>query len=210
MKKLLYCLILCVMGGVFFSGCAQKYYDNRATKIHDVNCYMYENYLNQETYKETFIAEAGGLASKFFPKYSEIDFNYKAIDFYIYGYDVNDTFSVYPDVTFVLELSFENSTDYQVLLDSINSEYKFLEEPIKDGWSYLMPVAEFELGAYDCKVVKYEEKFLHKVYPDSVQIVCTNESSLMIRYLYCYDADQDIINEKEFIKSIKLSTFCEW
>ena len=195
---------------MLFSGCIQKDFDRRATKIHDVNCYKNQSFLEQETYKSTFIAEAGRLSLSFFPKYSDIKFNYKEIDFYIYGYDVNDTFTVYPDVTFVLEFSFENSTDYQVLLDSINSEYKFLEEPIKDGWSYLMPVAEFELGAYDCKVVKYEEKFLHLVYPGTVQIVCINESSLTIRYLYCFDEDRDIINEKEFIKSIQLATFCDW
>lgn len=188
---------------IFLQACTT----GEAIQIHDSSIYKNNEYINLEEYQNTWLINAGNNASKFFPEYEDINFEYSSVDFYIYCNTVNDTFITFPDATLILELSFSDKESYDSAKENINNTYEYLKEPVKSTFSYEMPSGNFMIGSYDCFVIKNDKDR----YLKSFNTICYNEDELKIRYLYCYETDTDSISSiNQLVESIKQRTACDW
>lgn len=184
-----------ILGVIFFPS---KY----ETDINGIDIYINEDYADENDYDDPWIHKAGKLAKKFFPKYSEIDYNYKDVEFYLYSNNIG-----YPDTVLTLEIVFDNIDEYNFAKNDVNSQYEFLEEKVTNGNRCVMPSPEFKINNFDCKVVKANAES----YPKHFGIICTNDTEMIIRYVYCYDTDLDILSSmSELIDGIKKSEKIKW
>ena len=197
MRKISF-LILIGFICLLFTSC-EKY----TTSITDINVYVNEDYANEDVFDNEWITNAGKLAKQVFPKYEEINYNYDKIEFYLYSNNMMRTI----DTTFVLELTFDSFAEYELAKNDIYSRYEFLDEKVKEGVSTLMPSNEFKIGNYFARIAvtsvdKYPKRFL---------AICTNEETMTIRYLFCYDTDTDAISStSKLIKAINKASNCSW
>lgn len=90
-----------------------------------------------------------------------------------------------------LFLSYDE-TIYEGKREEVLSSYTFLEEPIKDGDDYEIPVTEFEYKGYDMRVVP-DEEYVDYAACKSFTLVGCNDDLNAIVYMYFYDFDIDYI-----------------
>lgn len=176
---------------------------NYVTSLTDIDIYINEDYANENVFVDnTWITDAGKNAKKVFPKYEEISYNYDKIEFYLFSDNMKEI-----DTTFVLELVFDNTKDYEDAKKDVYSTYTFLKEKERDGIHILMPSSEMNIGNYFVKIAVTDVDD----YPKSFLAICINDESNIIRYLYCYDTDTDgFSSTNRLIRAIKSSTACQW
>lgn len=196
MKKINFLISFCLIC-LIFASC-----DKYTTSIADINLYVNEDYANEDVFYNERIINAGKIAKQVFPKYEEISYKYDKIEFYLCSNNMRTI-----DTTFVLELAFDSFEEYELAKNDIYSRYEFLDEKVKEDFNTLMPSNEFEIGSYFARIAitsvdKYPQRFL---------AVCTNEETMTIRYLFCYDTDTDAISStSKLIKAIKKASNCSW
>ena len=177
-----------------------------AVRIDDIDMFINETYYSNDP-EDASWKYYGENAYEFFPSYDEIKYDYSDIKFYVYSY--SDLF-FYPDITYVLELKFDNKQSYDVAKQDIFAQYNFLQDSVKeDRWPYstIMPQATYTIGNYTVKIITQGEQ---DNFPNNVYAICENQTDFVIRYLYVYDLDNDALNADDFIDGIIESSNCKW
>lgn len=201
MKKILTSIMVLFSILSSMISCGQKY----VTSCADISLFINEDYANEELFNKDFhrwITDAGKKAVIFFPKYRDIQYLYSEMQFYLYSKPTG-----FPNTTMVLELNFEKIHEYQDAKLDVYSQYDFLDKKVESSCGVTMPVSEFYINDYFCKVV-YSEDFK---YPYYFGIICTNDKSCTMRYLYCYSTEQDALTKIEWlINGVIRNSACSW
>ncbi|MBQ7226685.1 MAG: hypothetical protein IJX02_08825 [Clostridia bacterium] len=170
------------------------------TRTSDINLFINEEYAKETD--DYYKSIAGKNAQDFFPPYNEIEYKYTEINFYTYACA---DFFVYPDYTYVLELVFNDETEYEKAKADIHSIYDFLQEPIANKSE--MPACEYQINKF---LVKILTEGADDNFPHSVYAICENDKEHVIRYLYLYDIDHDILVISDFAEAVVRYTSCTW
>lgn len=185
-------MTLC-MGIVIWDGCSS----NDIRKYHDIEIYIQQKYHDKDAFGEK-VYHSGVGADYFLPKYEEIEYNYSDIDFYIF--DGTATLSK-TAVTFVLDLKFNDKTEYESAKQNELATHDFMTEYEGKKW-YEKPVFEFNIGDYLCKTVDGNG------YPSRVRLICLNDYNYVLRYLIFEEWESpEYVKDADYILSC---TNCPW
>lgn len=179
-------------GIILLDGCTGK-----IRTYHDIEIYTLQKYHDKDTFGEK-VYHSGVGADYFLPKYEEIEYNYSDIDFYIFDGTATSSKTA---VTFVLDLKFNDKTEYESAKQNELITRDFMTEYDGKKW-YENPVVEFNIGNYFCKTVDGTG------YPSRVRLICLNDNNYILRYLIFEEWESpEYVKDADYISSC---TNCPW
>ena len=183
---------------ILFSGCYEiiqkwfSYAESLIVKYSDVNLYISNDY--DKLIEHSLYKDASSRCKLYLPNYNNLQFSEHLKGFYIL--DGSESMLSYA-FSFVLELQFTTEQEYEHFFEFDRCNY----------------TDEFNVkyNDYICYVTTDENVTLYdkfSKYPYAFGMICTNISTLTVRYVYFSDSDFFPIDEK--FERVFENTNCEW
>ena len=133
--------------------------------------------------------EAGVYAKDFFPKYEKIEYKYSSISFNIWCKKT----TAFMDVSFVLEMRFDSSEEYEKAKVDILAQNNFLQDKIRDddGIGFLIPNHEYNIGDFLVKIVTNGAE--KDNYPTHIPAIAFNDSNKALKYIFIYESNDTTV-----------------
>ena len=188
-------LVLMIIFLLGFTSCTEnKYCDIDTFKNRD---FSFEQICGNE-YWVDYVYDT---EDEFLPKYDEIEYSYSNIEFYVWLNSISGS-------THVLELCFDDVTEYENAKNDIYSKYELLDSNVIEHGHTTMPTGTVQVGEFLCKIVSEGERY---DYPHNFSAICVNEEQLIIRYFFYFNQDLDVISSERSLKRIfEQNTDCKW